>query len=60
MTEELFTEYNEGKIYVIAPSEPVEVTRFEGDVEKLGDLYWLGYNDTKKQIEEIKEYLERL
>ena len=60
MTEELFTEYNEGRIYVIAPSEPVEVTRFEGDVEKLGDLYWLGYNDTKKQIEEIKEYLERL
>ena len=29
----------------------------EGDMEKLGDLYWLGYNDANQNIDKIKEYL---
>ena len=58
MTEDLFAAHNNGEIYVLAPSEPVEVTRFESDLEKLGELYWLGYNDAEGQIEEIKAYLE--
>ena len=45
MTEALEQAHKEGTIYTIAPSSPVEVTRFESDVEKLGDLYWQGYND---------------
>ena len=58
MTDMLLTAHNDGQIYVIAPSKTVEVTRFEGDVEKLGELYWLGYNDANRQIEKIKKYLE--
>lgn len=49
----------EGRIYMIAPSGPVEVSRLEGDMEKLGELYYMGYNDGKKQINAIKKYLER-
>lgn len=57
ITDELLTAHNEGTVYTIAPSSPVDVARFEGDVEKLGDLYWLGYNDATKQLESIKQYL---
>ena len=57
MTDELYVKHHEGKIFVIAPSKPVEVTRFEGDMEKLGELYWLGYNDALTNIDQIKEYL---
>lgn len=46
-----------GAILTIAPSEPVSVSRLEDDLEKLGDLYMLGYEDCKKQIPEIKKYL---
>lgn len=46
-----------GGIYAIAPSERVSVSRLEKDIEKLGDLYMLGYEDCKKQIPDIKKYL---
>lgn len=47
----------EGRIYVIAPSAPVTVSRLEKDVEKLGQLYWQGYEETGQQIRKIQEYL---
>ena len=47
----------EKKIYVIAPSRPVDISRLEGDMEKLGNLYFLGYEDAKKQLPAIREYL---
>ena len=45
------------KIYVIAPSRPIDISRLEGDMEKLGGLYFLGYEDAKKQLPAIREYL---
>jgi len=57
MTDELAERNSKGEIYVIAPSEKVEVSRFEGDLDKLGDLYWRGYYDTERQIDAIKLYL---
>ncbi len=48
-----------GRIFVIAPSEPVTVTRVEGDMEKLGHLYWLGYRDALSQLDALKEYLNK-
>lgn len=45
------------ELYVIAPSQPVAVGRIEKDLEKLGDLYWLGYHDTIGQLDRIKQYL---
>jgi predicted patatin/cPLA2 family phospholipase len=46
------------RAYVIAPSEPVTVGRLEGDPEKLGDLYWLGYRDGITHMDEIRKYLQ--
>ena len=48
----------EGRIFVIAPSEKVTVSRVEGDMEKLGNLYWLGYNDGLKNLEALRNYLK--
>ncbi len=48
----------EGRIFVIAPSEHVTVKRVEGDMDKLGDLYWLGYNDAKKNLFALNKYLK--
>ena len=47
----------EGKIFVIEPSETVNVSRLEKDMEKLGSLYELGYKDANKLIPELKKYL---
>ena len=47
-----------GKLFVLAPSRPVTISRFEGDVEELGALYWLGYNDAKAAAPAMKEYLK--
>ncbi len=47
-----------GRIFVIAPSRPVTIRRFEGDMNALADIYWLGYQDSLDHLEELKEYLE--
>jgi len=47
-----------GQIFLIAPSEPVTVKRFDGDMEKLGALYWLGYRDMNDRIDELCAYLQ--
>ena len=48
---------NDERIFVIAPSKPVTVGRLEGDMDKLGSLYWLGYNDTVNLICSLRNYL---
>ena len=57
LCEELEKKEANHEVFVIAPSKPVTISRFEGDMEKLGELYWLGYNDMEKRINELKEYL---
>ena len=47
----------EGRIFMVEPSEPVTVGRVEGDMEKLGALYWLGYHDGDRTLEALKSYL---
>ena len=47
----------QGRVKVIYPSQPVDVARLEGDMEKLGQLYHLGYDDTMAQMDDIKAYL---
>ena len=46
-----------GRILVIAPSEELSVSRLEGDMEKLGALYHLGYDDAEARLEDLKRYL---
>ena len=48
----------EGRIFRIAPTKPVTVSRLEGDMEKLGDLYYQGYNDAADKLDALKEYLK--
>jgi len=49
----------EGRIFRIAPSERVTVSRLEGDMEKLGALYYLGYRDAEANYDALREYLSR-
>lgn len=48
---------DEGRIFVISPSESVTIGRLEPDMEKLGELYFLGVEDAKRNFEALKEYL---
>lgn len=50
---------NEGRVFVISPSKPVEIGRLEPDTEKLGELYFLGVEDAKKNFEALKTYLQK-
>ena len=59
MTDEIIKDASEGKIFLVAPSEKVEVTRFEGDMEKLGNLYWLGYRNAEEKLGSLMDYLKR-
>ena len=47
----------EGRLMRIAPSAPVTVSRLESDMEKLGDLYWLGCADCLDAIDQMRDYL---
>ena len=48
----------EGRLFVIAPSEPVTISRFEGALEKLGELYWQGLLGAHQRIGELRRYLQ--
>ncbi|MBR3816609.1 MAG: patatin family protein [Clostridia bacterium] len=50
---------DEGKVFVMSPSQPVIVGRLEPDMEKLGELYFLGVEDAKRSFDELKKYLEK-
>lgn len=54
---ELFDLADSGKAIVIAPTDTTGFKRTERDPEKLQELYYDGYNTTKKMIPQIKEYL---
>lgn len=45
-----------GRILVLAPGNPVDIQRFEGDMEKLGALYWEGYDEAMAMMPRIKGY----
>ncbi|MCQ2510173.1 MAG: patatin family protein [Lachnospiraceae bacterium] len=47
-----------GRVFVVAPEDPIHVSRVEGNMEKLGNLYWRGYHDGKECMMQIKEYLQ--
>lgn len=47
----------EGKLFVIRPTEPLQVGRIEKDQQKLEQLYNQGYLDTQRQYEDILKFL---
>lgn len=46
-----------GEIYVIRPEQSLVVRRLERDPEKLEAVYTLGFQDSQKQLMELKYYL---
>lgn len=46
-----------GRLFRFAPSEPVSIDNVEKDVEKIGDLYWLGVYDCLEHLDELRAYL---
>ena len=59
MVQMLEEKSEHGEIFLIAPSKPVKVKRFDGDMDKLAALYWLGYNDMKERLPQLRAYLEK-
>ena len=57
LIERMNTLEEQGRIFVIAPSRPVNIRRFEGDVEALGEIYMLGYEDAGERLDALREYL---
>ncbi len=47
-----------GRVFIIAPSQALPVGKMEPDMEKLGALYYLGYEDGKNAIDGLKQYLK--
>lgn len=46
-----------GRLFVMAPSEPLEIGRLEPDMEKLGGIYHLGRKDMLKRWKEFEAYM---
>ena len=46
-----------GRIFVQAPERPIRVSRVEGNLEKLGALYWQGYTEGLNAIPALSQYL---
>jgi predicted patatin/cPLA2 family phospholipase len=48
-----------GNVFVIRPSEKLLVGRVERNRDRLLNLYLQGYEDTKKQMEALQEFLQK-
>lgn len=48
-----------GRVFVIAPSEPLKIHRLEKDMEKLGAVYYLGYQNGLEALPALRAYLEK-
>ena len=49
----------QGRIFVIAPSDPINISRFEGDLDALYEVYRLGVKDGREQVEALQAYLAK-
>lgn len=48
-----------GEIYVIRPSTELLIGRMENNPQKVQQVYEIGYNDAKKHLQSMKEWLEK-
>ena len=55
--EELLEKEKSGEIFVIAPETTYGIGRTESNPEKLTKLYEEGYQQAKRQMEDLKRYL---
>ena len=57
LCEELKALERQGRVFVLAPERPISVSRVEGNMEKLGALYWQGYTDAMNAAQALGTYL---
>lgn len=57
LLDQLDTDEAAGRSFVLAPKEPVTVSKFDNDMEKLGELYFKGYYEMKERMGELKAFL---
>lgn len=55
--DQLDADERAGKVFVLSPARPVNVSHFESDLDVLGGLYWAGYTEMKHQLPELYSYL---
>lgn len=55
--ERIIDSENKKEIFVIRPSRLVDISRIEKDENKLEEMYNLGIEDSKKLMDDLKEYL---
>ena len=55
--EEAFRLADEGRIFLIEPSEPVAVSRLERDLDHLMALYEMGRRDAERRLPALRAYL---
>lgn len=49
---------DEGKVFVIRPSNPIRIGTIEKDPEKLQQVYELGIRDAKNSLQALRAYME--
>lgn len=47
-----------GRIFVLRPAQPVDIGRFEGDMDKLLALYNRGRREMRERLADLRAYLE--
>ena len=50
---------SKGRIFVIRPSKPINISKFEKNLETFDEIFELGKNDVKNKLSRIKTYLTR-
>lgn len=55
--EEVIKQQEQGKIFVIRPSQTLPIKRIEKDPNKIQAMYDLGVADAKHEMEKLKQYL---
>ncbi len=59
LCDELDRLEKEGKIFVIAPSRELDVKMLEGDLDKLKEIYVLGYVNCLENLDKLKDFLNK-
>lgn len=49
----------QGRIFVIRPSEPINISKFEKNIKTFDEIFNLGKNDMKNKLEAINTYLTK-
>lgn len=50
---------NNGKLFVIRPSKPLNIRRLEKNENRLQEVYDLGIKDAKRKLHKLQKYLEK-